>query len=132
MAELNSIETELVKSGKMIDASFLGGRVRAYKGSVDAAKTNIADGDAVTLFEVPKGAKLVCGFVSVTASTGTATVKIGKADGGDYLPAQAVTTPNTPVFFTANDDTGGKIVMTVAGGAVADGVITVWALYAGV
>ena len=133
MNDVKSIEQALIESGKMLDGALAGGRVRAYKGSVDASETNLAADDVVALFETPNGAKLICGFISVTASTGTATLKIGKVDDDDaYMTAAAVTSVNTPVFFTANDDTGGKIVMTVGTAGITAGVVTIWALYAGV
>lgn len=139
MAKTYSNEMTAELAGNHVIASVANGRLRRRRATVDLAAQ--ASGDQIGLCAIGEGEYFVCGFLTASATLGTATLKIGTADDDDlYRPAAVFTDADTPTPFgtaAAKKDPapkgGVEVVATVGTAALpASGVLIADIITAGV
>ena len=88
MANVNASEYGRFSGGTgLIQANEQGGKVRSAYFSVNTTTQAISSGDTVNLATLPKGARLLGGFVSFGAMGASATLVIGDSGDADRLLA---------------------------------------------
>ena len=90
---------------EMPDGNAYGGRLRRYRHIVTLASQ--ADGDTVTLGEIPAGSVFAFGVLTASATLGSSTIAIGTAASPGKYRAAAAHTATVPTMFgpsTAVDD----------------------------
>lgn len=96
---LNTVPTAMANGGVS------GGRVRRWRATITLASQ--ADGDTVTLFQVPAGMTFCYGVLLGSATLGTSTIAIGVSGTAGKYRAAATHTATTATLFgisSAADD----------------------------
>lgn len=129
MAKTYSNEMTAELAGNHVIASVANGRLRRRRATVDLAAQ--ASGDQIGLCAIGEGEYFVCGFLTASATLGTATLKIGTADDDDLYRAAAVFTDAAKKDPAPKG--GVEVVATVGTAALpASGVLIVDIITAGV
>lgn len=100
MAEIKSVEKELMDSGKLADGFYTDGTVHRVRATIDLSSQPTGK---ITLCEVPKGALFIYGLLNSSVSLGTSTISIGDEYTADLIKAAGTfTSADTPVLFGKN------------------------------
>lgn len=137
MAELKSVEKELMDSGKLANGFYTDGDVRRVRATIELSAQ---EEGKILLCEMPKDSVFIFGLLNTSVSLGATTLAIGDEYTADAIKAAGtLTSADTPVLFGKNkatttrfEDNTNLYLTTAAAALPADGTLVIDLFFAAI